>query len=544
MHEPQATPSTLATMLASSAARFASLPALATLGEPPLSYAAVGERVAALSTALRERGIGHGDRVALLGRNMPNWGIAYLAITGIGAVAVPILPDFSESEIGSIVSHSGAKAAFMSAQQLARVPAAAALVPLVFELDSLAARNDGRVAGPAPYRAPAPDDIAVFIYTSGTTGRPKGVMLTHRNLLWDASATLEAVPVHEDDHLLSVLPLAHTYECTLGLLLPLMRGALVTYLDRLPSPSVLVPALAQVRPTMMLTVPLIIEGIYRKSILPRLTASPILRALYRAPAARLLLHRAAGRKLKALFGGRLRFFGVGGAPLAADVERFLREARFPYAIGYGLTETSPLLAGCHPRSTRFRSTGPMLRGIEVRVDGIDPATSEGEIVVRGPNVMKGYYDDPGRTAEVLDADGWLRTGDRGLFDADGYLYLRGRSKNVIIGASGENIYPEEIEAVIDAQDFVEESLVLEADGRLIARVRLDYEGLAARLRVTRDELSRHVAQVLRDVRERVNARLSAFSRLVEVIEQEQPFERTPTRKIKRFLYAPESLARR
>jgi long-chain acyl-CoA synthetase len=539
----QQLPATIASMLASSAARFASLPALATVGSEPLTYAALAERVGTVAAALRERGIGHGDRVALLGRNMPNWGVAYLAITGIGAVAVPILPDFSESEIGSIVSHSGARAAFVSAQQLARVPAIATQVPLVFELDTLAVKGDGSAGAPGTPRAPEPDDLAVLIYTSGTTGRPKGVMLTHHNLLWDVAATLEIVPVHEDDRLLSVLPLAHTYECTLGLLLPLMQGALVTYLDRLPSPSVLLPALAQVRPTMMLTVPLIIEGIFRKSILPRLTASPVLRALYQVPAARLLLNRAAGRKLRALFGGRLRFFGVGGAPLAADVESFLREARFPYAIGYGLTETSPLIAGSGPWGTRFRSTGPMLPGVEVRVDGIDAATGEGEIVVRGPNVMKGYYDDPERTADVLDAQGWLRTGDRGVFDADGYLFLRGRSKNVILGASGENIYPEEIEAVIDAQDFVEESLVLEADGRLIARVRLDYEGLAARLRVTTDEIGRHVADVLRDLRERVNARLNAFSRLVEIVEQVQPFERTPTRKIKRFLYAARNLAR-
>lgn len=527
---------TLAAVLQQSALRFADSPALATVGEQPITYAELASQVAGLSAALRARGIGAGDTVALLGRNMPHWAVAYLAITTMGAVVVPILPEFSEEDVRNILRHSGSRGAFVGAQQLARLPWIEASVPVLYRLDDLEPVQ-GVEARDVPPAVPVHgEDLAAIIYTSGTTGRPKGVMLTHANLVSNIRATQRVVPVHAYDRLLSVLPLAHTYECTLGLLIPLTCGASISYLDRPPSPSILMPALQRVRPTMMLTVPMIIEGVYRKSVLPRLTSSPLMRAACRLPPARRLLHRLAGRRLMRTFGGRLRFFGVGGAPLAVDVERFLRDARFPYAIGYGLTETSPLIAGCGPETTRFRSTGPALPGVEIRIDEADPPTGEGEIVVRGPNVMRGYYKDPQRTAEVLDDEGWLRTGDRGVIDADGYLFIRGRSKTMILGPSGENIYPEEIEAVINEQDFVEESLVFEHEGRLVARVRLDYERLQARLRVSAEQLARDAAALLKELRGRVNARLAAFSRLGDVIEQVEPFEKTPTRKIKRFLY--------
>ncbi len=534
---------TLAALLQQSVARYAGRPALSTVGGEPITYGELGARVAALSSQLRACGIGPGDPVALLGRNMPLWPVAYLAIATMGAVAVPILPDFSEDEIGNILRHSGSRAAFVSVQQLGRLPSIGGAVPVLFRLDDVSRLKGVDAAGPRDAPPVRGEDLAAIIYTSGTTGRSKGVMLTHANLVSNVRATAIAVPIHEDDRLLSVLPLAHTYECTLGLLIPLMCGACVSYLDRPPSTSVLLPALRQVRPTMMLTVPLIIDGIYRKSVLPRFTGSPLLRAAYRLPPVRRLLHRAAGRKLRATFGGCLRFFGVGGAPLAADVERFLREARFPYAIGYGLTETSPLIAGCEPALTRFRSTGPAIPGVEIRIDEVDPATGEGEIVVRGPNVMKGYFKDPERTAEVLDSEGWLRTGDRGVVDASGYVFIRGRSKTMILGPSGENIYPEEIEAVINEHDFVEESLVFEWEGKLIARVRLDYERLQEKLRVGAEQLARDAAALLQDLRGRVNGRLAAFARLGEVIEQVEPFEKTPTRKIKRFLYDPGARSR-
>jgi long-chain acyl-CoA synthetase len=347
------------------------------------------------------------------------------------------------------------------------------------------------------------------------------------------------VDVGEEDRFLSILPLSHTYECTLGLVLPLMTGASVYYLDKPPSAGVLMPAMARVRPTVMLSVPLIIEKIYKGKIHPKLTGNPVIRGLYRVPLLRRRLHAAAGRKLLASFGGKLRIFTIGGAPLAPDVELFLREAGFPYAIGYGLTETSPLIAGSPPGSTKFRSTGFPVSGARIKIDNPDPATGEGEILVNGPMVMKGYYRDPKRTADVMTAEGWFRTGDLGVFDRNGYLFIKGRLKNLILGPSGKNIYPEEIESTINEFDIVLESLVFQDDNQLAARVHLNYEELDrlfSRLHLTESQIRDKMRSILEDLRRQINEKLAAFSRIQKLVEQREPFEKTPTQKIKRHLY--------
>jgi long-chain acyl-CoA synthetase len=299
------------------------------------------------------------------------------------------------------------------------------------------------------------------------------------------------------------------------------------------------PAMARVRPTVMLSVPLIIEKIYKGRIHPKLTGNPVIRGLYRIPLLRRRLHAAAGRKLLASFGGKLRIFTIGGAPLAADVELFLREAGFPYAIGYGLTETSPLIAGSPPESTKFRSTGFPVSGARIKIDNPDPATGEGEILVNGPMVMKGYYRDPKRTADVMTAEGWFRTGDLGVFDRNGYLFIKGRLKNLILGPSGKNIYPEEIESTINEFDIVLESLVFQDDNQLAARVHLNYEELDrlfSRLHLTESQIRDKMRSLLEDLRRQINEKLAAFSRIQKLVEQREPFEKTPTQKIKRHLY--------
>jgi long-chain acyl-CoA synthetase len=349
--------------------------------------------------------------------------------------------------------------------------------------------------------------------------------------------------VNEHDRFLSILPLSHTYENTLGLVLPLICGASVHYLQKPPTPAVLLPALASVRPTTILAVPLVIEKIYRNRVLPALTKNALLRTLYRIPFVRRRLHRIAGRKLMETFGGQLRFFGVGGAKLDPVVDRFLDEARFPYAIGYGLTETSPLAAGSAPFGTKVGFVGPRLPGTEVELRDVDPHTGEGEIWIKGPNVMQGYYREPGLTAEVLTADGWFRTGDLGFFDAEGNLAIRGRLKNMIVGASGENIYPEEIESVINSFRHVVESVVVQQKGRLVAMVHLNRDELEQRYQHLRDEagrrvddVERRVDEVLRELKAYVNARVNRFSQIQVVIHSPEPFIKTATQKIKRFLY--------
>jgi long-chain acyl-CoA synthetase len=384
------------------------------------------------------------------------------------------------------------------------------------------------------------EDLASIIYTSGTTGRSKGVMLTHRNISFNAQKGRKIQWIDENDRFLSVLPLSHTYENTLGLILPMLCGSCVYYLRKPPTPAVLLPALAEVKPTMMLTVPLIIEKIYFNKIMPAFRDKMALRILYKIPLIRKTLNAAAGKKLIKTFGGELKFYGIGGAKLNRAVERFLLEARFPYAIGYGLTETSPLLAGSGPQKSVFESTGPAIEGIELKINKPDARTGEGEIWARGPNVMKGYYKEPEMTGEVLTPDGWFRTGDLGTMDNKNNLYIKGRLKNMIIGASGENIYPEEIESVINNFRFVVESLVVQQKGKLVALVHINMEELEKKYQSLKEDVTRQVEdkvdEILNELKAYVNSHVNKFSQIQKVVLQPFPFQKTATLKIKRFLY--------
>lgn len=561
---------TFRSLLEHSTSKYADRPALGFTGREPMTYMAVNAAVSELIQLLMSHNIAKGDRVALLSQNMPNWGVSYLAITSMGAVVVPILIDFSAHEIAKILEHSEAKSIIVSEKQADKLKTAlprtlkSAILADDFSEISLGqleltggvqrvdSRRSEQMTEPG---IPGEDDLAAILYTSGTTGKPKGVMLSHRNILSNAVNTMGIQRVISEDRLLSVLPLPHTYECTIGFVIPFMNGASVYYLDKLPTPAVLLPAMEEVKPTMMLTVPLIIEKVYQNRVLPKLTGSPVMRVLSRAKHIRKLFHKLAGKKIYKAFGGHLHFFGIGGSKLGAATERFLRDAGFPYAIGYGLTETSPLLAGCGPKLTKFQSTGFSLPNQEIRILDPDPATGEGEIIARGPNIMMGYYKEPELTKTVFTDDGWFKTGDLGVIDEDGYLYIRGRIKNIIISSTGENIYPEDIEAVINSERHVLESLVYEIKGKLIARVHLNYEEIDKRYHELREsagqahrdlkesaallyeQVQHKVKHHLHEIQQRVNARLNRFSRLTLVEEQTEPFEKTPTKKIKRFLYS-------
>ncbi|SOB59935.1 Acyl-CoA synthetase yngI [Pseudodesulfovibrio profundus] len=384
-----------------------------------------------------------------------------------------------------------------------------------------------------------PDSVAAILYTSGTTGHSKGVVLTHRNLVSNTVAGIKTIPVFETDRFLSVLPMAHTYECTVGLIVPVYCGASVYYLQKPPTPKTLLPAMQKVKPTVMNVVPLIIEKIYKKRIKPKLNRKGVVGSLLKIGVARRKVSEIAGKKLVEAFGGELRCMCIGGAALAAEVEKFLSDAKFPYAIGYGMTETSPLLAGTRPGRQRLRGIGPQLPGVELRILDADPATGEGEIIAKGPNVMREYYKAPKDTEKTFTEDGWLLTGDLGIIDEDGYVFIKGRLKNVIIGPSGENIYPEEVESIINTHDFVMESLVYESDGKLVARIHLNYDALDEVFDVSKlieSDVREKVAGILEDVRKDVNSKVSSFARLARVKEQSEPFEKTPTQKIKRFIY--------
>ena len=543
---------------------FSRKPALSNVDGEPVTYGEMRKQLDGLMRMMSEQGIVKGDRVAILGQNMPNWGIAYLAIASLGAVVVPILTDFHVNEILNIVRHSEAKMIFVSGAQYDKI-GYADLDPRIilvaldnFEPLELKAPKDligGLIYEPLKQlqklsnralRAVGlidakvhENDLASIIYTSGTTGLSKGVMLSHKNLVLDAWITTQFQPVGEKDRLISVLPLSHTYECTVGFIIPMMGGACVYYLDKPPTARVLVPAMQKIRPTMILTVPLIIEKIFKMQVHPQLTANPAFRAMYKLPPTRKFLHKVAGKKLMKTFGGEIHFFGIGGALLSWEVERFLNEAGFPYAIGYGLTETAPLIAGSNPQAVRFRSTGQVLEHLQVRIENPAPQTGIGEILVKGETVMMGYYKDPQRTAEAFTEDGFFRTGDLGILRKNRYLYIIGRSKNVIVAASGENIYPEDVESKLNEHEAVLESLVLDVGGQLTARVFLNPEYLEKHYhpdKLGSADYQRHLNLLLEEIKTAANQNLSTFSRVKKVIEQREPFEKTATQKIKRFLY--------
>ena len=534
--------------------------AMCVVNEEGMSYREFGEKVKEVQAMLIDYGIRKGDKVAIYSTNTPNWPVVYFAVTTMGAIIVPILPDFHTSEALHIADHAECKAAFVSQKLFETMldetqsPEMNLLVVLddLSILEKLSTRSKVEKViqksgdhltkameklGKDSYEV-GEEDLAAIIYTSGTTGSSKGVMLTHKNLVFDATIAQHTVEIFPEDRFLSILPLAHTYECTVGMIIPILNGSSIHYITKPPTPTVLIKAMGTVKPTFLLSVPLVIEKIYKNKIQPNFQKNFLIRALYAIPFVRKKLNKIAGKKLMETFGGSMRFFGVGGGGISPHVEFFLREAEFPYCIGYGLTETAPFLAGTNPTVTKYKAIGPIIKDVESELRDVNPDGS-GTLWVRGANVMLGYYKDPEKTAEVIDKDGWFNTEDIGYFDEDGYFFMSGRAKNIIVGASGENIYPEQVEAAINAHELVADSLVFDANGVLSARIYLDPEKLDAHFGVTsKSETKMHerIEKLLEEIRLGVNEKVSSFSRIRKVIEQREEFVKTPTKKIKRYLY--------
>ena len=547
---------TIPSLFYESVTKFADRTSLVFVGERNYTYKELGDDVEKVATMLTELGVRKGEKIAILSNNMPNWGVAFFAISVLGGVAVPILPDFHEDEISTILKHSESKIIFVSSAMYGNLNKesrqwlnSGILLDNFAIVDDL--KNSDQVSS---FESSLPDlkgdfvpaevnesDLVSIIYTSGTTGNSKGVMLSHKNLAWTTQQCYTLQVVTPEDRFLSILPLSHTLENTVGFLLPVKYGASVHYLQKPPVASVLMPAFQKVKPTIMLSVPLIIEKVFRAKIYPEFQKSGLTRSLYNFAPTRKLLHKVAAKKLHKTFGGHLHFFGIGGAKLDPTVERFLLEGGFPYAIGYGLTETSPLLAGAVGKNRKLGSTGIIMEGVTLRIADADPVTGEGEIQAKGENVMQGYYKAPEITKEVFTEDGWFKTGDRGMLDKTNKLYIKGRIKTMIVGASGENIYPEEIETVINKMRFVLESLVVEKKGKLVAMIHLNAEEIEQNFQHLKEEAQQYIheksEEILREIHKKVNEQVNKFSRVQQVILHPVPFEKTPTKKIKRFLYA-------
>lgn len=532
-----------------------SLPAVGFVGSQFLTYGEIKDQAEHLGFSLTQMGLVKGDKVAILGPNSPNWIVSYFTLLSLGIVAVPILPDFHAAEIDHILKHASVKMVIVSRKQLSRlsVESVSGISRFMILDDFSLLNNKERLDDDASYTpylqkgsmdpftvSLEPEDLATLIYTSGTTGFSKGVMLNNSNLVTNIRQCYGVEPLGSTDVFLSILPLSHTYENTVGMLLPMSYGASIHYLDKLPTAAVLLPALKKVRPTYVVSVPLVIEKIFKSQIKGKVDNSALLGILYRLPAFRKFFHRMAARKLMVAFGGRLKFFGIGGAKLDASTDRFLKEGGFPYSIGYGLTETAPLLSGTRPSAVKIQSAGKPVIGVELKINEPDPETGIGEIWAKGGNVMQGYYNEPEITAQVLMPGGWFRTGDLGIFDNEGYLYIKGRLKNVILGASGENIYPEEIESVINRFNYVLESVVVEQKGKLVALVHFNYEELEKQFAHFKDEarqqVEKKVEEMKTELQQFVNSQVNRYSRLQSIIIQDTPFEKTATKKIKRFLY--------
>ncbi len=543
--------------------KYGSLPSIAFFEEQPIVYLQLKQQIQEAASALVARGIKKGDRVAIMGENCPNWVIAYLAITSMGAVAVPILTGFPETDTRHILRNSEAMGIFIEPKQRQKLEGMNdSLLKFICDLEefkyedlhkhrpgliektlALFKRGRGRSAidseAQPGFPEPEPDDLAVIIYTSGTTGHSKGVMLSQRNIIFDTVNGIERFPINSSDRFLSILPLAHTFEATGGMLCPIAIGASIYYMRGLPTPQKLLAAMEAVKPTAVLTVPLVIDKIFRKKILPQIQGKLIINKLYPLAFFRKKLHKVAGRKLVKSFGDKLRFFMFGGASLNEDVEIFLRDAGISYSTGYGMTETAPIMTINPFGQVKVGSCGKPIPGIEMSIHEPDAQKGIGEIIVRGPIVMSGYYKNPDATSEVFLPGGWLKTGDLGYFDHEGYLFIKGRCKNVIIGPSGENIYPEAIEQKLLQEPYFQEAVVFESKGKLLVKAYLDYDVLDRefeRNKLNDAEARKLTEDILEKERALINTQLPAFSQISKIMEHPEPFEKTPTNKVKRYLY--------
>lgn len=579
---------TFPALLANSIRKFGERPAVTLVGGTPLTYSELGEKSIAVAKMLRGLGLTDGNKVAIFGTGRPEWGISYFGIVSYGMIAVPLLPDFSDTEVSAIFEHCGVDAIIVESKLYPKLEKMADKLPkIVIKLEDFTVIKGPEGCGkditafadqPEPVSNTKEEDTASIIYTSGTTGRSKGVELTHKNLVWTCIQCQHTHRVHKLDRTLSFLPLSHVYEFTVSFSMQLLNGACIYYLGKPPIVSALLPAFKIVEPTIVLSVPLVMEKIYKNSVLPNFTKNGFIKFLYKMRPTQIILNRVAGKKLMKTFGGHLVFFGIGGAMIDPKVERFMKDAKFPYAIGYGLTETSPLLASSGPKITVPGCIGVVMPGVDLKINNPNPDTGIGEIVAKGENVMKGYYRDPELTKSVFTTaedsvgEGYFKTGDLGVFvkhHKNPYLIIRGRNKNMILGPSGENIYPEDIEFVLNQHPLITESLVVEDDDGLVALVQLDEEKVNAEaekrvkekfkisvsdvvdtvkevggnvseaVQDKAEEFKRNVAyekeRITSEIQYYVNSRVNKSSKIGKV--KEVPgFEKTATQKIKRYLY--------
>ncbi len=521
-----------------------------------LKYSQIAEKILKLHAIFDACDIKKGDKIALIGKNSSNWGISYIATILFGAVIVPVLPDFKPNDIHHIVNHSDSVLLFCSdsifesldENSMNEIRCSFSLsdfsvitkkeLPdgLKQVMDTMNEQfkmryPEGLKPSDIQFKLVDNSEIAVISYTSGTTGFTKGVLIPHNSLTANVVYANHNMPLEPGDNIVSFLPLAHAYGCAFEFLWPFTLGCHITFLTKSPSPQVVMQAFKEVRPRLILSVPLVIEKIYKNQILPVVNKAPA-KTLLRIPFLKNIVLSKIREKLIDVFGGNFHEVVIGGAPLSHEVEVFFNKIRFPFSIGYGMTECGPLISYANWDKTRLESAGKIVDTMEVTIDSNDPYNEVGEIFVRGENVMQGYYKNPEATKAAIDDNGWLHTGDLGIIDKDNFIYIKGRSKSMILGSSGQNIYPEEIEARLSNLSYIQESLVVEKNNKLIALIYPDQE-LINKNKISDTELK----EILEQHRKAFNHELPVYMNLIEIRIHNEEFEKTPKKSIKRFLYS-------
>lgn len=519
-----------------------------------ITFAEVADRILFLHSIFKNCGIKNGDKIAIIGKNSINWAITYLATVSYGAVIVPILPDFKPDDVHHIVNHSDS-VLFFSTDQIFEDLDESVMKNLygVFSLIDFSvlhcnkkinqniieeAKNeylnnfDNKLtAKNIHFENISNKDLAVIVYTSGTTGFSKGVMLPHNSLVANIVYAQEHMPLEQGDTIVSFLPIAHVFGCVFEFLFPFCCGCHITFLGKTPSPKIILKAFGEIHPRLILSVPLVIEKIYKKQLKPLLNKKSI-KFLLKIPVTRKLLYKKINKKLTIVFGSNFREIIIGGAPLNAEVEQFLHDIGFKFTVGYGMSECGPLISYSGWKSYKLQSTGKLVDAMEIKIDSSDQFNEIGEIMVRGGNVMYGYYKHEEATEKVLDKDGWLRTGDLGVIDEDNVIFIKGRSKSMILGPSGKNIYPEELEAKLNNMLYVQESIIVEKNGQLVALVYPDMEQIDQN-GMKENELEK----IMEKNRKAMNDIFPSYMQIVKIEIYPEEFEKTPKRSIKRFLYS-------
>ena len=518
-----------------------------------LQYKDVARKIAKFHIVLESAGIQPGDKIAVCGRNSAHWGVTFLATITYGAVIVPILHEFKADNIHNIVNHSEAKLLFVGDQAWENLnedamPLLEGIASLT-DFTALVSRNEkltyafehrNAIYGQRYpknfrpehicYRKDRPEELAIINYTSGTTGYSKGVMLPYRSIWSNVAYCFEMLPVKAGDHIVSMLPMGHVFGMVYDFLYGFSAGAHIYFLTRMPSPKIIAQSFAEIKPRVISCVPLIVEKIIKKDILPRVD-SKIGKLLLKVPIVNDKIKSLARQAAMEIFGGNFDEIIIGGAPFNAEVEAFLKKIGFPYTIAYGMTECGPIICSSRWETLKLASCGKATTRMEVRIDSPDPKTHAGEIVCRGMNMMLGYYKNPEATAQIIDANGWLHTGDLGTIDDEGYVTVRGRSKNLLLTSSGQNIYPEEIESKLNNMPYVAESLIVLQHDKLVALIYPDFDDAFAHGLQQAD-----IIKVMEANRVELNQQLPNYSQISKVKIHFEEFEKTAKKSIKRFIY--------